>query len=159
MLNICVRNEKKRVPRHWAKPPSFPIGILDHFKECAAYYYVLDDILSADNSKLFLVRQKSADVCGILTEFFKNDCEIPMGILIGKCGCLDLLLRQEKSKHACALGIILRFKWSHQSPWSQNRRQKHRNFCGRWLSKHIFFVKSAISYFWKIYTYVMSLNN
>ena len=72
-----------------------------------------DDILSADNSKLFLVRQKSADGCGILTEFFKNDYGIPMGILIGKCGCLDLLLRQEKSKHACALGIILRFKWSH----------------------------------------------
>ena len=68
---------------------------------------LLDDILYADNSKLFLVRQKSADGCGILTEFFKNDFEIPMGILIGNCGCLGLLLlRQEKSKHACALGII-----------------------------------------------------
>ena len=68
--------------------------------------------LSADNSKIFLIRQKAQ----MFAEFFKNDCEIPMGILIGKCGCLDLLLRQEKSKHACALGIILRFKWSHQSP-------------------------------------------
>ena len=38
---------------------------------------------------------------------------IPMGIPIEKGRCHGLLLRQEKSKHACALGIILRFKWSH----------------------------------------------